>query len=337
MSRKTHALCMFIILASVVFIAGCVSSNEPPVKPLTNPGYETYANADYGISMDYPSTWTVNDASEVVAVAFSSPLESSEDAFHESVNLAMNDLSGENMDMEAYTTLLLEQVSAAYPDAVITEAKDAVLDSSPARMIVFSFQGQYGKLKSMQTWTIKDKTAYVVTYTAEESNFDNYRATAEKMTASLDISAMPGQKPANPVQPAPENPQNNVAANSEFAGRWRAYSEAIFYDSGGSKYLDRAVTRVLEIKADGTWAFGTSSGTWKVDPVSFADWQKWDTSDYGPTRKMTLNGWNGGVADGPIEETESRVDFIWVIYKEEPPTVSSPGQVQIKFGHAINS
>ncbi len=335
MSHKTRRICLPILLAAAVFAAGCVSSNEPPVKPLATDGFATYTNADYGISMDYPSAWTVDDTSGVVAVAFSSPLESSQDRFHESVNVAMNDLSGQGMDMEAYTTLLLEQVSAAYPDAVITEAKDAALDGNPARMIVFDFQGRYGKLKSMQSWAIKDEIAYVVTYTAEESKFDDYRPTAEKMMQSFGISTIQAMMPA---QPQEINKNTNQPASPDNAvGKWRAYSEAIFYDSGGSKYLDRAVTRLLEISADGTWTFGTSSGTWKTEPVSFADWTKWDTSDYGPTRKITLNGWNGGVADGPIEETESRIDFIWVIYREEPPTVSKPGQVQIKFGHAVNS
>jgi hypothetical protein len=52
--------------------------------------------------------------------------------------------------------------------------------------------------------------------------------------------------------------------------------------------------------------------------------------EYGPQRKVVLEGWNDDVADGPIEESEAGVDFLWVVYRVDDP---SPGVVQMKFGH----
>jgi hypothetical protein len=118
------------------------------------------------------------------------------------------------------------------------------------------------------------------------------------------------------------------------AGSWRIYSEAVFYDRGGNDYLSTPSSRLLELRQDGTWTYGGSSGTWSVASIADEDWVRWGISSYGPKRKITLNGWNNGVGEGPMEESGTGVNFFWVIYRVKPPASTWPGQIQIKFGHA---
>jgi hypothetical protein len=122
------------------------------------------------------------------------------------------------------------------------------------------------------------------------------------------------------------------AAPVEFVGDWRVYSETLFYDAGGSGGSDSgaSTTRELSLNDDGTWEFGSSNGTWYVTAIEAGDWSRWGVEEYGPQRKVVLEGWNGDVADGPIEESEAGADFLWVIYRVDEP---SPGVVQMKFGH----
>jgi hypothetical protein len=145
-----------------------------------------------------------------------------------------------------------------------------------------------------------------------------------------------GQAPRVENRPQPRTttptPPATGSAPRELVGSWRIYSARLFYDAGGAGTVDTTITRRLELNADGTWQFGNSKGTWSVSPINAADWKRWDINAYKPTRKITLNNWNGGVASGPIEES-SQVDFFWVIYRAEPPTVSDPGAVHMKFGH----
>ncbi|MBI4170245.1 MAG: DcrB-related protein [Candidatus Aenigmarchaeota archaeon] len=319
-----------LLLAGMVFASGCTTSNEPAARPLSA-DFLAYSNPTYGIQMQYPASWTVNENAEGIVVAFVSPLEDKNDIFRDSVNVVMNDLSEQKLTMEDYTEFALQQLARTFPDALITEANDITLDGNPARKIVYTFQGQYGKLQVMQAWTIKDDLAYVITYTAQEEKFSAYRGTAEKMAASFKIITNILQQQTQPQQ------KTITTANTELVGGWRAYSEVIYYDSGSSNYLDTASTRVLELRSDGTWEFGSSKGTWKVEPITDTDWERWATPSYGPTKKIILNGWNNDIGDGPIESSETRVDFFWIIYRAEPPTVSQSGQVQIKFGHTINS
>ena len=122
-----------------------------------------------------------------------------------------------------------------------------------------------------------------------------------------------------------------------FVGSWRLYSERLFYDEGGggstlSASSGSASTQKLMLKADGTYSFGDSGGSWSVEPPTADDWKMWGIESYGPTRKMTLEGWNKDTASGPIEEESGTVSFIWVLYRVEPPTVSKLGTVHMKFG-----
>lgn len=122
------------------------------------------------------------------------------------------------------------------------------------------------------------------------------------------------------------------AKSPELAGAWRVASQRIFYDAGGGGSVTRATSRPLELLDDGSWAYGDSQGSWSVAPIEEPDWTTWNCAAYGPKRKIVLHGWNGGVASGPLEEADGRVDFVWVIHRIEPPSVSSPGVMHIKLG-----
>lgn len=152
-----------------------------------------------------------------------------------------------------------------------------------------------------------------------------------QLSPTSEPSDAPTQPPAAPPADAPAAPQGSTA-DPAFTGSWRIYSEYIYYDAGGGGGSDSSAsgTRRLELYDDGTWTFGPSSGYWSIEPVSPSDWDRWAIPPYGPDRKIVLQGWNGGVESGPVEESGGYVDFVWVIYHVDTP---EPGLVYIKFGH----
>lgn len=118
------------------------------------------------------------------------------------------------------------------------------------------------------------------------------------------------------------------------AGKWRALSKYAYYDSGGSAAMQASSTILLYLNADKTWGYGTSSGTWNVSEITQADWAKWKVEPFGAKYRLTLEGWQGGSADGPVEQSAQKVDFVWAIYRATPDETTTPAQVQMKFGKA---
>ncbi len=340
MARILPALLLILLVA-----LGCTPQQQTKAqseKKASSDGFLAYENTDYGISASYPNNWAPTEQVEGIIVAFLSPTEGPADQFQENLNLVMNDLSDQDLDLEEYTSISLASLKKVYPEMVIEESGSATLGGTAAHKIVYTASAGNLNLKIMQVWTIKNEISYVWTYTAKEDAYAAYLGITQKMLDSFKITRnilqeVPQEKPAEEQNADKDNGAQVSAsskdANPAFVGSWRVYSERLFYDIGGAGSMAVPLTRPLEISKEGTWAFGDSKGTWEVSEITDADWTRWGISSYGPAKKMTLDGWNEATADGPIEESSGRVDFIWVIYHVEPPQVQNAGTVWLKFGH----
>ena len=277
--------------------------------------------------MNYAADWQQKEQ-EGTIVSFLSPKSSPSDSFQESINVVMNDLSGQQLSLDDYTKVSLETLQGIFPDMAVVESGSTTLDGNPTHKIVYTAKAGGVNLKVMQAWTIKDDISYVLSYSAEEASFPDYVGV---MQTTIDTFEILGIQPQSQEEPAKQEANLNI--DKALVGRWRIYSEAIYYDEGGNDWLDSPSSRMLSLNGDGTWEFGDSSGTWEVKDITPDDWTRWGVGSYGPTRKLVAQNWNKGAADGPIEESASRVDFVWVIYHMNPPTVTWPGTIWMKFGH----
>lgn len=124
------------------------------------------------------------------------------------------------------------------------------------------------------------------------------------------------------TQPSPD-----LQKNTDFVGEWRILSNTRYI--GNESYYS-APTERLELKPDGSWSFGSSSGSWEVASIEKSDWQEWKIENYGPTRKIILNNWESRTWSGPIEENDGQIDFLWVIYDVD--IGNGLQQMQLKFG-----
>src|SRR3989338_1387080 len=125
--------------------------------------------------------------------------------------------------------------------------------------------------------------------------------------------------------PAPYNPKIEDDAFSELSliGKLGLHTKEILFKS--------ETTRMLEIKADKTWTFGTSQGTWKVSEISEEDWNKWGIDPYKPKKKIVLENFGDDGGSGPIEAYGGEISFFWVIYKTTNPETGQHVKLQRKF------
>lgn len=328
MTRK-YASFAFIILLLMVSCTQTAEEISLPSKiqsesKAKSANFSIYENMEYGIKIEYPSDWKTTEPEGIIAM-FSSPGTNGKPSAN--LNLVMNDLDGQDMTLPKYNEAVISQLKTSFPDIVFIESGSTVLSNMPAYKVVYTSS----KLKIMQVWTIKNDISYIWTYTAKEDSYTDFLSAIQKMLDSFEITKnLRGDSEEKTEAKATVSVSD---ADPAFAGSWRVYSERIFYDIGGAGSTTVPVTRKLELMKDGTWAFGDSNGKWVVTEITSDDWTRWGISSYGPTRKVTLQGWNKGTADGPVEEEKGQIDFIWVIYHVEPPQVQNAGTIWIKFGH----
>ncbi|HLD81315.1 MAG TPA: hypothetical protein VJA40_04910 [archaeon] len=327
--EKNVFIAAFAVLA--VFVAmGCTQPGQPAGGSSGTSGADGADGLEAGFyenqyySLSHPPDWKIQEGENVVL--FQSPLENDADSFYENVSVfvdgsgAVEEAGGLSSFVEETLDPLLESGAGLQ---IIDFTQDSYLDNAPAVAVTYSVDDvDYGKLQYFQLFALKGDKYYVVTYTAKPDTFLGHLKKVTSLIASVKLKGAGSPGGQDGVQ----------GPDSEVVGNWRIYSETLFYDGGGSSLMSTPTSRLLELRADHSWSFGSSNGSWKISAIAESDWEEWGVGDYGPTQKITLHGWSGGIASGPVEESETRVDFLWAIYRVGPPTVESPGQVQMKFG-----
>ncbi|MEO9869815.1 hypothetical protein [Ekhidna sp.] len=144
--------------------------------------FETLATDQYSIK--YPSTWEVNQTGQMgMAFGLFSPAGMQGDQFRENVNLIIQDISSQNLDLVDFVSLSENQITTMIVDGnlLVSEKKDGY-----HQMIYTGTMGQY-KLKFQQYYWVIGGNAYILTFTAEQNQYDNYIGVAQQLMDSFEI------------------------------------------------------------------------------------------------------------------------------------------------------
>ena len=139
-----------------------------------------------GYSIQYPSGWELqqNGLGGTTFIILS-PQVSSEDLFRENVNLLIQDLTGQNIDLNKYTAISENQIKTMITNGNIIESKRVVSGKNPYQKEIYTGDEGIYKLKFEQYYWILDNKAYVLTFTTEQTKFDTYKADGEKILSSF--------------------------------------------------------------------------------------------------------------------------------------------------------
>ena len=150
--------------------------------------FSHYRNKKGGFSIRYPASWAYEENLGGAAVIFFSPQENDLDFFKESVNVVVQDLSANPMELKPYSEIAIEQMRLVFKDNfVILESGLTFISGQPGYKLIFLGKGPENELKYMSVWTIKNQTAYQVTYTALSSQYDRYQLKVKRMLSSFRI------------------------------------------------------------------------------------------------------------------------------------------------------
>jgi hypothetical protein len=153
----------------------------------TLPKFLVYRNTGDGFSIKYLSRWHRVDNYMGTVVLFLSLKERLGDPFQEHVNVVVYDYSNATKTLDEYTKTMLWQVRMYVADVEVLESGDATLAGQPGYRIVYTGSKGDSSFRWMQTWTMSDDKAYIITYTSTVDEYDAYLADVEEMIESFKI------------------------------------------------------------------------------------------------------------------------------------------------------
>lgn len=164
-------------------------NQQPTQVPQSKP--KSYQNEKYGITLEYPESWSLKESSSAVYIAtFLSPKESSSDNFSEFLGIKVVDTTSKpNITLQEVADLWENQTkSASTSEAfVVADRKSSTLSGEEAKDIEYTAKIDDINAKGMVRIVLKNNKAYIFQYNAEATSYDKYLPDIETILASVTL------------------------------------------------------------------------------------------------------------------------------------------------------
>ena len=139
---------------------------------------------DPAYSISYPATWELNQSGQMgMSFGLFSPLKFDGDTFRENVNLIIQNIASHNLDLTGFVNLSENQIRTMIQDGEILMSEKI---GEYHKIVYQGTMGQF-KLKFWQQYWVKDGNAYILTFTAEQTEYDSYQEVARQMMDSFKV------------------------------------------------------------------------------------------------------------------------------------------------------
>jgi len=195
MDTKKTLLSVVAVLALVG--AGCSTPASTPAAD--NAGGQQagqkaepmkYKDYNMGVTVYYPKSWKEQSNPDTNGVVFFP--NPNADGFKDNVGLSRQDLSKfPPVTLDQYTGIIKDDTMKRLKNANVLSTEKTMLGGMEAGVMTYTaeYPGQSDKpLKVRNTYVLKDKMAYILTYTATEDTFDAYLEDAKAIEASFEFS-----------------------------------------------------------------------------------------------------------------------------------------------------
>src|SRR4030095_8113050 len=139
--------------------------------------------------VQYPNKWTI-DTSKTMGTEFFifSPRENSNDKFRENVNLIIQDISGQNIDLDKYAQISKRQINTMANGSRIHESRKVKKGKSEFYKMIYEMTQGALRLKLEQYYFVTDTRAFVLTLTTESNKFKNFKPVGEGILDSFRLT-----------------------------------------------------------------------------------------------------------------------------------------------------
>jgi eukaryotic-like serine/threonine-protein kinase len=175
-----------LVRPEILQIFGSPSNNSS----LTKTEFLNYDSSNFFmLRMKYPKSWILQRIEDRFTgdVAKLFPFQNnSSSSFKPELSVEMQDLK-KAISLPDYTNSRVNEITQFLTSPRIHESRSTKLANILGHEVVYTGKQEQYNIKRMAVWTIKNNKAYIVTYTAEESQYDTFLETAQAMISSLEI------------------------------------------------------------------------------------------------------------------------------------------------------
>ncbi len=177
--RKAFFYCIITVLVLTLALPadGCGSS-----------GKKTYANSQYGFTVDYPAGWAMEEGVSGSIVIFKGPVME-ETGGRVNINITNEQLpESSNTSAEDYLNLTDTQLAKGFANYAKLETSDLTVSGIPAKKMIYVFDMQGFNLKANQVYLIEDHNAFTITFVAAPDSYDKYTGESDMVINSFKLN-----------------------------------------------------------------------------------------------------------------------------------------------------
>lgn len=173
---KRIQLCLLLTLFMSISAYGQTAQRENHGKSINENGY----------SIQYPDSWDLDKSGQMgMSFILLSKQTSQQDKFRENVNLLIQNLTGQNIDLNKFVEVSEHQIRTMLTKGSLQESKRLNVNGVTFHKIIYTSEQGAFNFKFEQYYWINEEKAYVLTLTCEADQFDNYQETGEKILNSF--------------------------------------------------------------------------------------------------------------------------------------------------------
>jgi hypothetical protein len=193
---KLIRVCAIVLIAAAASCGGTTSSLPPATSSTSSTpvasasavpeGFATYANPSPPFTIVYPQAWSTSTTVSGAIVVFLAPTSDASDQFRENVNVLRQTVNS-GMTLQRYTTLSIANAGQIVQNFNQVDLKSTALSGMPAQRIEYTGDVNGKSYHFFAEWIVTGTDAWVLTYTAEESAYQQFLPDAQTTIKSFHL------------------------------------------------------------------------------------------------------------------------------------------------------
>eukprot|EP01113_Clastostelium_recurvatum_P021266 TRINITY_DN2517_c0_g1_i1.p1 TRINITY_DN2517_c0_g1~~TRINITY_DN2517_c0_g1_i1.p1 ORF type:complete len:499 (-),score=143.52 TRINITY_DN2517_c0_g1_i1:640-2070(-) len=131
-----------------------------------------YENLTHKFGLNFPNGYEVQEGFMGATVSFSTPEPQTDNNFASNINVVVQDMTGQNMNLDEFADMLRQQLNMSVEDCHILDISDTLVAGQVGRQ--FTYQGKISTLtiKFVQKVVITQGKAVVLSFASERPKFE---------------------------------------------------------------------------------------------------------------------------------------------------------------------